>query len=355
MSSPVLIEFRRGGDDLVETYHRGTVAVVNAEGVARWHAGDPDRACALRSTAKPFQLLPLLLDGLHAPPAVSEPLAAADLAVLMSSHAGEPMHTQRVAALLARFGLTPDHLRCGTHPPNDPAAREALLRRGASPGPLHCNCSGKHTAMLAVCARRGWPLHTYVDIDHPLQRRIRGILAALSGEAEESLRSSIDGCSLPTYWLALRSLARMFARLAQPSAAPEVEGRSPAGELALLLASGMSNPEMIAGSTRLDTALMAAYPGRVFAKGGAAGLQAMAVPAGPGVPEPLGIAVKVDDGDPDGRIRALVAIAVLERIGLPPPASGPARDALEAIAPRAARNFRGLEVGSYQCVFELAP
>lgn len=350
MSAPVLIEFRRGAENLVETRHRGTLVVVNAAGTVRWSAGDANAAFALRSTAKPFQLLPFLLDGLHLPPAVDKPLASADLAVLMSSHAGEPMHTRRIAALLDRFGLGEHHLRCGTHPPSDASARDALLIAQTQPGPLHCNCSGKHTAMLAVCARHGWALDTYLDAEHPLQRRIRAILAALAGTAEEELACSVDGCSLPTYWLGLVSLARLFAFLAEPSAAPAVEGRSVAGELALLARSGMARPEMIAGTKRLDTALMRAFPGRVFAKGGAAGLHAMAIAPGAGVPEALGVAIKIDDGDNDGRIRALVAREVLARIGLGPPEPHAAA-ALESVAPRAAHNFRGLEVGRYAAVF----
>ncbi|MDX1433270.1 MAG: asparaginase [Gammaproteobacteria bacterium] len=347
MSSRALIEFRRGADDLVETRHLGTVIVADVTGTVRWHAGDPERRCALRSTAKPFQLLPFVLDGLH------ESLDAADLAVLMSSHSGEPMHTTRIAALLERFDLSPRELRCGAHAPTDAATRDALARAGVAPGPLHCNCSGKHAGMLAVCRRRGWPLESYLEVEHPLQQRIRAILATLAGEPGRSLRSSVDGCSLPTWWLGLASLARMFACLAEPAAAPDLEGRSPARELALLRDAGLASPEMIAGHTRLDTVLMRAFPGRVFAKSGAAGLYAMAVPAGAGVPEALGIAIKIDDGDPDGRIRGLVALEVLARIGLAPPTPGAALERLRTLAGRTARNFRGLDVGTYQPVFEL--
>jgi L-asparaginase II len=54
----VLVEFQRGGADRVETRHRGAVAVTDASGRLLWSTGNPDRAYALRSTAKPFQLLP---------------------------------------------------------------------------------------------------------------------------------------------------------------------------------------------------------------------------------------------------------------------------------------------------------
>jgi L-asparaginase II len=344
--APVLVEFQRGGADRIETCHRGSVAVVDAGGRLRWYVGDPERAYALRSTAKPFQLLPLLLDGLHGDGDAAA-LEPADLTVMMSSHNGELMHTERIAALLARFGLPESALQCGVEPPALRADRERLLHAHQQPTALHCNCSGKHTNMLAVCCRRGWPLESYMDPDHPLQVRIRDILAALLGDAHPAFPQSIDGCSLPTYWLPLTALARLFAYIAEPGAAPPVEGRRIDAELTLLRSAGMQHPELLAGSGRLDTLLMQALDGQLFAKTGAAGLYAMALPKGPRVATPLGIAIKVEDGDPKSRIRASVAVAVLKQLGL---TDG---DALESIAQSRERNFRGLEVGAYRPVFDL--
>jgi len=351
--APVLVEFQRGGADRIETRHRGSVAVVDPSGRLLWHVGDANRAYALRSTAKPFQLLPLLLDGLQGASGAHAPLEAADLAVLMSSHNGEPMHTERIAALLARFDLTPEALQCGVEPPALRHDRERLLRANEKPSALHCNCSGKHTNMLAVCSRHGWPLESYLDAEHPLQRRIRGILTVLAGQEHATVPLSIDGCSLPTCWLPLAALARMFAYIAEPSAAPAVEGRRIENELATLRAAGMQHPEEIAGSGRLDTLLMRALDGRLFAKTGADGLYAAALPAGPRVATPLGIAVKVEDGDPKSRIRALVIVEVLRQLGVVGDDDQALKKSFEAIASPMQRNFRGLEVGEYRPVFRL--
>ena len=350
---PVLVEFQRGGPDRVETRHRGAVAVVDARGRLVWHAGDVQRAYALRSTAKPFQLLPLLLDGLHTADTGHGLMSAADLAVMMSSHTGETMHTERISALLARFGLDAGALKCGVQAPELRADKERLVREGAQATPLHCNCSGKHTNMLAVCTHHGWPIASYLEIDHPLQIRIRDLLLALVGRADMALPRSIDGCSLPTFWLSLASLAQLFAYIADPGAAPPVEGRSIAAELATLRAAGMQHPELIAGSGRLDTLLMQALEGRLFAKTGAAGLYTVALPRAPGVAEPLGIAIKIEDGDPHSRIRAAVVVEVLRQLGVVKRDEREAWDALEAAARPIERNFRGLEVGTYRPVFEL--
>jgi L-asparaginase II len=351
--APVLVEFQRGGADRVETRHRGAVAVVDSSGHLLWHAGDAGRAYALRSTAKPFQLLPLLLDGLHLGGDQAGPLEAADLAVMMSSHNGEPMHTDRIAALLSRFGLPQSALQCGTEAPALKADKERLVRSNAKPSALHCNCSGKHTNMLAVCKQRGWPLESYLDPAHPLQNRIRDIFADLTGQPGPAFPQSIDGCSLPTFWLSLQALARLFAIIAEPAAAPAVEDRDVEAVLTTLRTAGMQHPELIAGSGRLDTLLMQALDGRLFAKTGAAGLYAIALPAGPRVPTALGIAVKVEDGDPKSRIRASVIVEVLRQLGVATNGDADLWDSLEEIARPAEQNLRGREVGTYRPVFRL--
>ncbi len=42
--APVLVEFRRGGADRIETRHRGAVAVVDCGGRLLSYAGDPGQA-----------------------------------------------------------------------------------------------------------------------------------------------------------------------------------------------------------------------------------------------------------------------------------------------------------------------
>lgn len=349
---PVLVEFQRGGSDRVETRHRGAIAVVDAHGRVVRHSGNTQRAWALRSSAKPFQLLPLLLDGLHTE-SEPAPLSEADLAIMMSSHNGETMHTDRVADLLARFQIEPRALKCGVQAPARRADKERLVRAGEQPTPLHCNCSGKHVNMLAVCKRRGWPLESYLEPDHPLQVRIRDILLTLVGQANMALPRSIDGCSLPTFWLSLEALAHLFAYLAVPGAAPAVEGRDIEAELLTLRSAGMHHPELIAGSGSLDTDLMRTLAGRLFAKTGAAGLYAAALPPGPRMPEGLGIAIKIEDGDPHSRIRAAVIVEVLHQLEVVGRDDGDLWHALEAVAKLSERNYRGLEVGTYRPVFRL--
>ena len=298
----------RGDDQCLETLHTGSIAVVEPDGRIVARLGDPEQRFPLRSTIKSIQLLPLLLDGLDTEFALSE----ADLAVMMSSHSGEEMHLQRIARLLQRFDLKPALLRCGSHPPQLDQDRLKLLQNGREPSVLHCNCSGKHTGMLAVCVHNGWPVETYLEPDHPLQIRILNLIRLFAEIPQaQRLQWYVDGCSLPTYALSLLELARVFARLANPDAGMQIEQQAAAPLIAKLRRAAWQHPEMIAGSQRLDTRLMRRYGGKLFSKSGADGMYAMALTATPDHPRGLGVAFKIADGDPDNRFRELVATSLL--------------------------------------------
>lgn len=123
-------------------------AVVHDGERAAWSVG-PDVASFWRSACKAMQLT-TSLECVDA--GVADALADEDLAVGASSHSGQPVHVARVEALLARFGLDAEGLRCGAHwPMHEPSAR-------ALPGitAVHNNCSGKHTFMLAAAISQGW-------------------------------------------------------------------------------------------------------------------------------------------------------------------------------------------------------
>ena len=82
---------------------------------------------------------------------------------------------------------------------------------------------------------------------------------------------AIDGCGAPVFYVPLKNIALGYARLAaaQPG--------SPAGEL---MAAILAHPRHIAGDGRLDTDVMLALPGEIFAKSGAEGGYALALTDG---------------------------------------------------------------------------
>jgi hypothetical protein len=114
--NPILFVHRRGRD--VEVCHRGAVAIQRGEELI-FGAGDVSRAYFVRSAAKPFQTLPLLIDdGVQ-----RFSLSQEEVAVTSSSHGGEPFHV-RAVAVSAREG----RLRAGAAPVRRPRASARAVR-----------------------------------------------------------------------------------------------------------------------------------------------------------------------------------------------------------------------------------
>lgn len=331
-----LASVRRGG--LAESWHLGAVAVATPEGRLVARAGDPLLATFLRSAAKPFQILPLLLAG----GAEAYGLEEADLALIAASHSGGPEHVARAAALLEKGGFTVEDLLCGAHPPfGTPEARE-LAARGGTPTPLHNNCSGKHAGMLLACRRLGLAAESYLDLDHPLQRLILGHVAAFCRLEEREIGLGIDGCSVPAFHVNLAAAARAYAGMADPGAAdhpPEV-----AAAASRVVAAMGAVPEMVAGRDRFTTRLMAVTRGRVVGKEGAEGFYGVAVRG----PAALGVALKIVDGGE--RARDGIVLDVLRTLGA---LSGEEFAELEDLHSPELHNHRGLLVGRVEPEVEL--
>src|SRR5262249_52393777 len=148
----LLAEVTRG--EAVESVHVGTIAVVNANGDLVAWAGDPTNFAYFRSSAKPFQAIPLVESGA----ADAFGFTPAEMALCCASHHAEPHHQREVAAMLAKLGLTEAALRCGSPLPGDEAEQGRVLAGLVAPSPLQCDCSGKHTGMLATCRHLGYPI-----------------------------------------------------------------------------------------------------------------------------------------------------------------------------------------------------
>ena len=326
----------------IESWIIGAAVVVTPSGHRVAAAGDPELATYVRSAAKPFQVLPLLLAG----GVEAFGLAAADLALICASHGGRPEHTERAARLLERGGFSVSDLLCGAHAPFDPDAARDLWERGEEPTALHNNCSGKHAGMLLACRLLGLPPDDYIDPKHPLQQRILAHVAALAGVEESEIGVGIDGCSLPAFHMTLASMARAYAALADPAAAGWAGGKT--GDVAAALtqvADAMgAAPEMVAGPGRFTTRLIAATAGRVIGKEGAEGFYAMAVRS----PFPLGLAFKIADGGERGRDG--VALEMLRQMGA---LSGEELADLEDLVAPTIRTVRGLPVGEVTPEIEL--
>ena len=306
------------------------MAVATPEGRLVAFQGDPGAATFLRSAAKPFQCLPLLLAGA----AERYGLEAADVALICASHGGTPDHVRRAGSLLARGGFGVEDLLCGAHWPMGAAAAESLRGEGLEPNPLHNNCSGKHAGMLLACRMLDLPADTYLAPDHPWQRRILGHVLDFFRLRPEEIGFAVDGCSVPTYHVPLLAAARAYAALADPGLAGIAA--ETAAAVGTVVRSMTSAPEMVAGPGRFTTRLMAATGGRVLAKEGAEGFYGLAVRG----PVALGIAVKIADGGE--RCRDGVVLDVLRQLGS---LSAAELEDLRDLHRPALHNHRGIRVG----------
>ena len=288
--NPILVEVTRGL--LVESCHRGAVAIADAEGRVLLGLGHIERPVYPRSAVKAFQALPLVESGA----ADALGLGDAELAIACASHSGEDVHIAAVRSLLDKAKLAESRLVCGAHWPISERAWRDLIRAGKTPTAIHNNCSGKHAGMLAAAVHLGLDPAGYERVDHPIQQEIKRILSETCGVAMEDEAIGIDGCSVPTFALPLASVATGFARLASG------RGLTPARAKAArrLMDACFRAPDLVAGDARFDTIVMRKLGEAAFLKGGAEGVHCGALPA-----LGIGIADKVDDGTKRGAERVL--------------------------------------------------
>jgi L-asparaginase II len=332
-TNPVLVEAWRGA--IVESFHRGAYAVVDAEGGVVESAGDIQRPVYPRSAIKLLQALPLVESGA----AERFGLSDAELALACASHDGESAHAATAAAALAKAGLDPSVLECGVHWPYSEVAKRELAAQGREPSALHNNCSGKHAGFACLgCVlagsreARGF-LTGYVQPAHPVMREVGAAVEAVTGVRLADAPCATDGCSIPTYGIALRRLAHAFARAATGHGlAP---GRAAAARR--LRTAVARQPFMVGGTNRVDTRVMQLFGERVFCKVGAEGMYCVALPQ-----QGLGLAIKMDDGNTARAVEVAMAALVCRFL---PVRNDAEHELLAGLSNVTLRNWRGIEVG----------
>lgn len=315
----------------MESRHRVHAAWCDASGAIAGAAGDAGFVTTLRSSAKPFQLLPLVERG-HAG---RIGFRDEELAVMAASHVGTPYHVALVQGILDRIGMDAGALACGWHEPFDPATAEQVRRDPSRRTVLQHNCSGKHAGMLALARAEGWPTEGYERGTHPLQQLMRRTVAEMAGLAPEDLGVAVDGCSVWVFAMPLAAMAAAWARFG----AARADGPTPRERALARIRGAMTGfPRATAGSGRFSTDLMDVTGGRLVAKVGAEGLECIAAPE-----RGWGLALKCEDGNP--RAVPPAAVALLSHLGL---LSEAEHARLAAHARPLVRNDAGLEVGAIE-------
>jgi L-asparaginase II len=331
-ANPVLAEALRGG--IVESAHRGAVAVVDADGALHSAWGDIDKPSFPRSAVKVLQALPLVESGA----AERFGLSDEELALACASHGGEARHTAAAASMLAKAGVGVAALECGTHWPYFDGAIKALAASGGQPSALNNNCSGKHAGFVCLgCLmaegddRRSF-LKGYVKPGHPVMREVTAALQAATGYDLAQAAVGTDGCSIPTYAIPLRHLAQACGR----GGVARTQARARAHACEGVRQAVARAPQMVAGTGRFDSRVMEVFGERVFCKVGAEGVYCAALPT-----LGLGVAVKMDDGN-TARACEVVMAALLARLL---PLQGQEAEFVQGLADVPLVNWNGIEVG----------
>jgi L-asparaginase II len=333
MADPVLVEITRGG--VVESFHHGAVAVMDADGAMVLALGDIDRPIFPRSAVKGFQALPLIESGA----AERFHLTDAEIALACASHSGEPRHVGAAASILGKAGQDLHCLECGAHWPMGDKAARALAASGMTPSALHNNCSGKHSGFICVAVQEKLDPKGYIGAAHPLMREITGALGSMTGYDLAKTAVGTDGCSIPTFAIPLRNIATGFARFATGQGLAPERARA----AARLRKAVAAEPFMVAGTDRFDTVVMEALRSQAFIKTGAEGVYCAALPeAG------LGIALKIEDGA--GRAAETAMAALLMRFLT---LDEDKATLLRARTNHPMKNWNGIEVGRMRAAASL--
>lgn len=348
-----LVETTRG--PIVESIHYGSIAGCDSTGKLLFSVGDPDAVIYLRSSSKPFQILPLVeLGGME-----HFGLTDRELAVMCASHSGTDEHVRVIEGIQRKLGISPGDLLCGVHPPSDVMTAERMFKNQETYTPLRHNCSGKHTGMLAQAILQGFTKEDYINPEHPLQRRVIRTFSEMTGVPVEQIILGVDGCSAPVFAIPLRAAAYAFARLADPSLLPEPRRSA----LSRIFRAMTANPDMVSGPDTFDTNLMITGRGRILTKGGAEGYQAAGILPANGKPA-YGITLKIIDGDLSerdgktsriaheggGRARSTAMVEVLRELGI---LDETQLKELAPYLPRPQYNWRHIQVGEIRLAFKL--
>lgn len=340
--NPILVEATRGG--IVESAHRGALAVVDAGGAAVCTIGDTARPVFARSAVKVLQALPLVTSGA----ADAFALTDEELALACASHNGQARHVAVAASVLAKAGLDESALECGVQWPSHEVAQREWAASGRPLGALHNNCSGKHAGFLCVgClmarAQGREPrdfVRGYVRADHPVMREVSAALQAATGCDLARAPAGTDGCSIPTYGIALAQLALAFARVATGVGLSPERARA----AARLRAAVARAPFFVAGSGRFDTKVMQRLGERVFCKVGAEGVFCAALPE-----QGLGVAIKIDDGNTARAAEVAMAAAIEALVRL----SDGERAFVRGLSDVTLKNWNGIETGALRATATL--
>lgn len=275
---------------IVENFHIGYAVAVDEKGDVLFSAGDSEYPVYIRSTANPFQVVPLLESGAMEKFNLNDE----EIAVMCSSHNGEPYHVEAVSNILNKIGVKIDDLVCGIQPPLDRLSYEQMILKGRRTTAIYNTCSGNHACMIALSKALDVSHNNYTSSNHPVQIKIFEKIKYYS--EKDKIPIAIDSCNVPTFFLPLKNIALMYKKL--------IEGSDE--YLRKIVHIMCLHPKHIAGRNRFDTDFTTVTSGKGISKIGSAGVRGIGVRTEDG--RYIGIAMKVLSGNKQAADSMAVAI-----------------------------------------------
>ena len=285
----------------VESLHDGFICVADSDKNIIYSMGDPNAACYLRSAGKPIYAAALVDSG-----ALQKfNITPKELAIICSSHEGRASHRRIILSILKKIGLSEKYLDCGHVYPENRKVHDALVMLCKRPTPIFSNCSGKHAGILALCQYYKYTVKGYIKPEHPVNQLILKTMAELLECDMSQVIIGADGCSLPTYMLALNQIAWLYARLAHGYGS----GHRYDHCFGVIKDAIIQNPGVLRGNGTFCTELLKHTNGKAIGKIGAEGLYCIAIPE-----KKMGVCIKMSDGHPWASYA--VVVRVLEELGV---------------------------------------
>jgi len=306
---------RNSRNGFVEESHFGIFLKYQNGQVVKSFGKDNDYPFFQRSCMKPLQFASIseVVDAFDFSPA--------EIAVAMSSHAGEDIHVETVSGILKKIGLDESYLLCPPQEPLNLAVKNRLIKNNESFRAIHNNCSGKHAAMLAYCVLKGFDVKNYNDFSHSLQKHVLNFVADICGVNLSDCPISRDGCTLPVIATPLKNLAKGFLGVFTDKKYDKLKQAA------------LQYPYYLGGHGRIDSEIIvSSRPKQLIAKVGAGNICCIA-----DLDENACYVIKVADGD--NFARGVILTEFLKKSGII------SDETLEKLFPTKITDESGVEVG----------
>jgi L-asparaginase II len=298
-----LYSILRSGQREVTVY--GAISIYDGLGRKVFTYGDTNYLLWTRSILKPWQLA----GHLHILKEHFPDLEAKHFALMSASQSADDIQLQLLKEIEVISKVQTSHLRCPKALPSFGERKFLFQQQNIAPSANYHPCAGKHMGYILAQIAAGRDPDNYLQENGPQfdlsKTLLKHLLSIIS--QNQSIATTTDGCLLPNYGFSLEAMSLLYGQLGadnyntstinKPSSEELVQAMT---NLSLIRAYFFDYPEIIGGSSRLDTRLMHELKAKtginIIAKEGADGLLALGLPKSKNTPEGLGIIIKTSSG-----------------------------------------------------------